>query len=260
MGLVFETGRQVFPLLMMTVIGTLCVAGLCGKFLPISSELTILIGVGTAICGGSAIAATAPVIKAEDEDLAQSIAVIFLFNLLAALLFPSLGNWLGFSADTGESFGIFAGTAVNDTSSVTATATVWDQMYHLGSQTLDKAVTVKLTRTLAILPITFGLALLKGKKGRTTVSRNIFPIFILYFLMASFVTTTIKGLGFSTSYFHVFKLLSRFLIMTAMGAIGLNADMGKLLRSGRSALMLGFLCWVFLVGLTLVLQSWLGFW
>ena len=78
--------------------------------------------------------------------------------------------------------------------------------------------------------------------------------------MASFVTTTVKGLGFSTSYFHVFKLLSRFLIMTAMGAIGLNADMGKLLRSGRSALMLGFLCWVFLVGLTLVLQSWLGFW
>ena len=125
-----------------------------------------MIGVGSSICGGSAIAATAPVIDADDEEVAQAISVIFFFNVLAAIIFPHLGNLLGFAQNTGEVFGIFAGTAVNDTSSVTAAASTWDNMFDLGTATLDKAVTVKLTRTLAIIPITLVLALIRTKKEK----------------------------------------------------------------------------------------------
>ena len=128
----------------------------------IDSNISTLIGVGSSICGGSAIAATAPIIDADDDEVAQAISVIFFFNVLAALLFPMFGHFLGFDTTSGEAFGIFAGTAVNDTSSVTATASTWDSMWNLGTQTLDKAVTVKLTRTLAIIPITLVLALFRA--------------------------------------------------------------------------------------------------
>lgn len=151
---VLAVGRQSLPIILSTISFALFLAFLMWKILPISSHLATLIGVGSSICGGSAIAATAPVIQADDEDVAQAISVIFLFNVLAALIFPTLATWLGFSTDSGQAFGMFAGTAVNDTSSVTATAATWDSLYGLGSQTLDMAVTVKLTRTLAIIPIT----------------------------------------------------------------------------------------------------------
>ncbi|WP_153049138.1 putative sulfate exporter family transporter, partial [Streptococcus suis] len=90
-----------------TISFALILAVLMWKILPISSHLATLIGVGTSICGGSAIAATAPVIQADDEDVAQAISVIFLFNVLAALIFPTLATWLGFSTDSGQAFGMF---------------------------------------------------------------------------------------------------------------------------------------------------------
>ena len=119
---VLAVGRQSLPIILSTISFALFLAFLMWKWLPISSHLATLIGVGTSICGGSAIAATAPIIKADDEDVAQAISVIFLFNVFAALVFPTLATWLGFSTDSGQAFGMFAGTAVNDTSSVTATA------------------------------------------------------------------------------------------------------------------------------------------
>jgi len=138
------------------------------KVMHIPEKISTLVGVGSSICGGSAIAATATVIDADDEEVAQAISVIFFFNVLAAILFPSLGALLGFSHTSGEAFGIFAGTAINDTSSVTAAASTWDSMYNLGSATLDKAVTVKLTRTLAIIPITLLLAFIRTKRKKGT--------------------------------------------------------------------------------------------
>ena len=134
---------------------------LIGHFPSGLALVSILACMFFAAITGSAIAATAPVIEASDEEVAQSISVIFLFNMIAALLFPTLGTLLGFSTKSGEAFGIFAGTAINDTSSVTAAASTWDSMYHLQSATLDKAVTVKLTRTLAIIPITLVLSFFK---------------------------------------------------------------------------------------------------
>ena len=99
----------------------------------IPGKISTLVGVGSSICGGSAVAATAPVIDADDEEVAQAISVIFFFNVLAALIFPTLGKLVGFDTGSGEAFGIFAGTAVNDTSSVTACASTWDSMWNLGS-------------------------------------------------------------------------------------------------------------------------------
>src|SRR5699024_4760156 len=136
---------------------------------------------------------------------------------------------IGFSGETGEAFGIFAGTAVNDTSSVTAAASTWDSIYHLGSQTLDKAVTVKLTRTLAIIPITLALALFRSRKaegtnGERVSVRQSFPFFILFFIGASLITTVAMFAGVSADAFAPLKELSKFFIIMAMGAIGFNTD------------------------------------
>ena len=162
LNVVLRTGSQSLPIIICTISTSLLIAFLLHKAMHIDSNISTLIGVGSSICGGSAIAATAPVIDADDEEVAQAISVIFFFNVLAALFFPILSHAIGFNTASGESFGIFAGTAINDTSSVTAAASTWDSMWNLGSQTLDKAVTVKLTRTLAIIPITLVLALIRA--------------------------------------------------------------------------------------------------
>ena len=133
------------------------------RFFALETKLATLIGVGSSICGGSAIAATAPVIHAKEKEVAQAISVIFFFNVLAALIFPTLGSWLHLS---NEGFALFAGTAVNDTSSVTATASAWDSLYH--TNTLESATIVKLTRTLAIIPITLFLSYWQSVNKTTT--------------------------------------------------------------------------------------------
>lgn len=183
---VMETGKQSLPIIICTITVSLVIAYVLHRVLRIPAKISTLVGVGSSICGGSAIAATAPVIDADEEEVAQAISVIFLFNILAALIFPALGGALGFSTTSGEAFGVFAGTAVNDTSSVTAAASTWDSLYNLGSQTLDKAVTVKLTRTLAIIPITLVLAFIRARKaeekeGDKVSLKQVFPFFILFF-------------------------------------------------------------------------------
>ncbi|HFI0079138.1 YeiH family protein [Streptococcus suis] len=261
---VLAVGRQSLPIILSTISFALVLAFLMWKWLPISSHLATLIGVGTSICGGSAIAATAPIIQADDEDVAQAISVIFLFNVLAALVFPTLATWLGFSTDSGQTFGMFAGTAVNDTSSVTATATTWDSLYGLGSQTLDTAVMVKLTRTLAIIPITSVLAIWQNRgKGLKADKKSLlagFPTFILYFILASLVTTIAGHFGLGADIFTPLKTLSKFLICMAMAAIGLRTNVLALVKNGRAALFVGLVCWLGVMVLTLVWQAILGIW
>ena len=159
LSVILKTGQESLPIIVTTILTSLLVSFLLCKLMNLPTKLSTLIGVGSSICGGSAIAAAAPVIKANDKEIGQAIAVIFFFNVVAAIVFPYLGDALNMS-HTAEAFGVFAGTAVNDTSSVTATASTWDSMWHLGHETLDKAVTVKLTRTLAIIPITLCLAVM----------------------------------------------------------------------------------------------------
>lgn len=258
-----KTGVQSLPIILSTITTSLLVAFLMCRALKIPSKISTLVGVGSSICGGSAIAATAPVIDASDEEVAQAISVIFFYNVIAALIFPLMGTLIGFSTTSGEAFGIFAGTAVNDTSSVTAAASTWDSMWGLGSETLDKAVTVKLTRTLAIIPITLVLALFRSKKsagegGQKVSIKQVFPMFILYFVLASVVTTIAQALGVDAGVFAPVKELSKFMIVLAMAAIGLNTDPVKLIKTGAKPLLLGFACWVGITAVAIAMQHVLG--
>ena len=252
-----QVGATSLPIIVSTIATSLIVAFILCRTLKIPSKISTLIGVGSSICGGSAIAATAPVIDADDEEIAQSISVIFLFNVIAALVFPTLGGMFGL---TNEGFGLFAGTAVNDTSSVTAAAAAWDGIH--GSNTLESATIVKMTRTLAIIPITLALAVYTGRKGKSGEApafrlRNALPLFVVFFVLASVVTTVFRLPGNVTS---VLKNLSKFLIVMAMAAIGLNTDIVKLVKSGGKPIFTGFCCWTGISLVSLLMQHMLGLW
>ncbi|GAA6406116.1 MULTISPECIES: YeiH family protein [Blautia] len=264
LSVILQTGKQSLPIIVATITTSLVIAYVLHRVMRIPGKISTLVGVGSSICGGSAIAATAPVIDADDEEVAQAISVIFLFNILAAILFPAFGALIGFDTHSGEAFGIFAGTAVNDTSSVTAAASTWDSLYHLGSATLDKAVTVKLTRTLAIIPITLVLAFVRAKnakeEGNKVEFKKIFPFFILYFVGASIITTAAVSLGVPAGIFSPLKTLSKFFIVMAMGAIGLNTNVVKLIKTGGKPIFMGACCWAGITGVSLVMQKILGIW
>ena len=256
-----QVGMTSLPIIVSTIATSLAVSFVLCRALNIPGKISTLIGVGSSICGGSAIAATAPVIEADDEEIAQAISVIFLFNVIAALVFPTLGGMLGL---TNEGFGLFAGTAVNDTSSVTAAAAAWDGM-HPGANTLDAATIVKLTRTLAIIPITLALAFWQlrqarreGDEARNTFSLSrAFPTFIVFFVLASVVTTVFSLPAAVTA---PIKELSKFLIVTAMAAIGFNTNIVKLVRTGGKPILMGLCCWVAIACVSLGMQHMLGIW
>ena len=252
-------GQQSLPIIITTISTSLIISFLLCRALSIPRKIATLVGVGSSICGGSAIAAAAPVINADDEEISQAISVIFLFNVCAALIFPAIGGWLSM---TNEGFGIFAGTAVNDTSSVTAAAAAWDGMH--GSNALEIAAIVKLTRTLAIIPITMGLALYYGMENRKAGAaggsysiRKIFPMFVIFFVLASVVTTVFH---LSPEITSPLKDLSKYFIMMAMFAIGLNTNLVKLIRNGGKPIFLGLCCWIGIALVSLLMQHVLGIW
>lgn len=268
LGTIAKVGAQSLPVICSTIITSLLIAMLLMKVLKIDKRVACLVGVGSSICGGSAIAATAPVIDADDEEVAQSISVIFLFNVIAALIFPMLGYKLGLGS---EGFAIFSGTAVNDTSSVTAAASTAEGIYGV-SGILSSAVTVKLTRTLAIIPITIVLAVIRTRRAKkrggksTSISiKSIFPFFILYFVAASVITTIVGILpdsAFTAFYNDNFvtaaKWLAKFFIAMAMCAIGLNTNIVTLVKKGGKPILLGFCCWVAITGVSLGVQALTG--
>nr|WP_246826171.1 putative sulfate exporter family transporter [Rothia sp. HMSC062F03] len=227
------------------------------RFFKLDTKLATLIGVGSSICGGSAIAATAPVIHAKEKEVAQAISVIFFFNVLAALIFPTLGSWLHLS---NEGFALFAGTAVNDTSSVTATASAWDSLYN--ANTLEPATIVKLTRTLAIIPIVLFLSYYWQSRqqgdNQGVKLKKIFPVFILYFILASLLTTLLTSFGVSTSFFSPLKQLSIFFIIMAMSAIGLKTNLIAMIKSSGKSILLGALCWIAIILTSLGMQLLIG--
>lgn len=260
-----KVGAKSLPVIIFTVITSLLVAIVMMKILKVSKKTSCLIGVGSSICGGSAIAATAPVIDADDEEVAQSISVIFLFNVLAALIFPTLGHAIGLGS---EGFAVFAGTAVNDTSSVTAAASTAESIYNCKG-ILSAAVTVKLTRTLAIIPITLILAFIRtrhaNKNGtdETKVSlKQIFPWFILYFIAASVITTLIGimpensfSVFYNDSFVNFMKWLAKFFISMAMCAIGLNTNIVNLIKKGGKPILMGLCCWISITAVSIIVQK-----
>lgn len=264
LGTILSVGSKSLPVIVSTIATSLIVAFIMMKVLRMDSKVSTLIGVGSSICGGSAIAATAPVIDADDKEVAQSISVIFLFNVLAALIFPTFGRLIGLGS---EGFAIFAGTAVNDTSSVTACASTAESLYNVEG-ILSAAVTVKLTRTLAIIPITLVLALYRtykakkdGSKGSSFSIKKIFPFFILYFIAAAIITTVVGIMpesAFTVFYLGTFvkamKWLAKFFIAMAMCAIGLNTNIVELIKKGGKPILMGFTCWVAITAVSIGVQ------
>ena len=254
---VFAVGTSSLPVIISTISIALIIAFFFQRFFNLDTKLATLIGVGSSICGGSAIAATAPVIHAKEKEVAQAISVIFFFNVLAALIFPTLGSWLHLS---NEGFALFAGTAVNDTSSVTATASAWDSLYN--ANTLEHATIVKLTRTLAIIPIVLFLSYYWQSRqqgnNQGVKLKKIFPVFILYFILASLLTTLLTSFGVSTSFFSPLKQLSIFLIIMAMSAIGLKTNLIAMIKSSGKSILLGALCWIAIILTSLGMQLLIG--
>lgn len=257
---ILDNGIESLPIIISTISIALISAFILQKLLKLDVNTATLIGVGSSICGGSAIAATAPVIDATDEEIAKSISVIFLFNILAALIFPTLGKILGMS---NFGFGVFAGTAINDTSSVTAAASIWDSLYN--SNTLEIATVIKLTRTLAIIPIVLGISIYRQKKQNefNTAEENkkvsiikLIPKFLILFLLASLIATIID---LPEEFKHDTKFFSKFFITMAMASIGLKTHLIKLIRTGGKAILLGFVCWVLIIITSLSMQVLLNF-
>ena len=252
-------GSKSLPIILTTITISLVISTILGKLLSMDNNTSILVGVGSSICGGSAIAATAPVISANDGEIAQSISVIFLFNILAALIFPTLGNSLGMS---NEGFALFAGTTINDTSSVTSAASIWDTLHHTNGTVLESATIVKLTRTLAIIPITVVLGFnhmykIKKDEGLTNSTfdiKKVFPLFILFFVAASIITTISTTVGVDPNFFKPFKELSKFFIILAMSSIGLNTDILKLVKSGVRPIFMGACCWLSITIASITMQ------
>lgn len=244
---VFKVGSQTLILMLFTLTAAFITAFVAGKALHLNGNTKTLIGVGSAICGGSAIAATAPVIHADEEEVAHSISTIFLFNVIAAFLFPFLGHALGMSD---QSFGLWAGTAVNDTSSVVAAG------YSFSNAAGNLAVIVKLTRTLMIVPVTLVLAVYTSKKetGNKSGKYNIvkiFPWFVLGFVAASVINTFIPLPSGLTGFL---SQAGKFVIVMAMASIGLNTNLVKLVKSGGKPILLGFICWFVLAVTSLTVQ------
>ena len=232
-----------------------------GRALGLNWKLSNLISAGTGICGGSAIAAIAPTIEADDNDVAYAMSATFLFDMAMILLFPIMGRAIGM---TDQAFGIWAGTAVNDTSSVVATG------YAFSEAAGDFATMVKLTRTLAIIPtvITFSLIQLRLKRKEALAkSENvgelkanfkitkIFPWFILGFLAMSIVASLCSIPADVVSHT---KSISKFLMVSALAAIGLNTSFSNLKKSGIRPMIHGFIISALVVIVALVVEICMG--
>ena len=243
---VIEVGGQSLLLMFFTISAALLAAWFVSRIFKMEEKTATLVGVGTAICGGSAIAAAAPAIAARDDQVATAISTIFLYNVLAVFIFPPLGRFLGMGQ---VGFGMWAGTAINDTSSVVAAA------FTYGDEAGNLATIVKLTRTLMIIPITFVLALRTGKKeqtqGGTFSLGRIFPWFVLGFVATCAVNTS--GIV-PPDAAKLFGTVGKFLIVVAMTAIGLGTNLKQLLVGCRESLLLGGICWFVVAAVSLVVQ------
>jgi uncharacterized integral membrane protein (TIGR00698 family) len=253
---VAKTGLESLSVTLVTMSVAFLAAWLLGRWLGVHDHLKILIGVGTAICGGSAIAAVTPIIRSDDHDTAFAISTIFLFNVIAVLLFPLLGHLMNLS-DLG--FGLWAGTAINDTSSVVAAG------YSYSHAAGDYATIVKLTRATLIIPVCLVLAFVVAAREKRKQSEaggvgqfrlaSIFPWFILWFLVASAVRTA--GL-IPTAVQPVLHMLAEFLIVVALTAIGLSANVRKMISSGARPILLGLGVWVAVAVSSLLVQWVIG--
>lgn len=259
-GTVLNVGKM--SLLVMCFTLLTCFGGgyLVGKALKLNWKLSNLISAGTGICGGSAIAAIAPVIDAEDKDIAYAMSATFLFDMAMIILFPLMGRWMGLSD---MAYGLWAGTAVNDTSSVVAAGFAFSE----GAGNF--ATMVKLTRTLSIIPVVviFELVQIRLKK-KTAVADSVdetikdkVSIFLLFpwFIVGFVALALINSCGMiPTGVSNGAKELSKFLMVTALAAIGLNTSFKDMRKSGIAPMFHGFIISLLVVIIAIVVEYFMG--
>ncbi|GAB3436280.1 YeiH family protein [Phycicoccus ginsengisoli] len=250
MAQVVHTGWGALPVMVGTLTVALVSTALVGRWLGVERETRTLIGVGTGICGASAIATVSAVIGASELAIAYSMTTIFVFNVVAVLVFPALGHAMGLSQ---AAFGLWAGTAVNDTSSVVAAATVY------GSAATSFAVVVKLTRTLMIVPMSVALAMGRHRRERAAAGgartavpwRRLVPVFLLLFL----VVVALNSFGLVPPGWHSpLSWTARYFTTLALVGVGMGTPFGALRTAGWRPLALGAVLWVAVAASSLALQ------
>lgn len=224
------SGKEGMLFTIVSVFGTLLIGMFIGcKLLKINRNTAYLISSGTAICGGSAIAAVGPIIKAKDSDMSVALATIFILNAIALFLFPALGHWLGM---TQQEFGTWAAIAIHDTSSVVGAGAAY------GEEALQVATTIKLTRALWIIP----LALLTAVIFRSEGKKISIPWFILFFIVAmllnTYVLTDIPQVGQ-----FIYGIARKGLVIT-MFFIGASLSIDTIKSVGIRPLLQGILLWL----------------
>ena len=236
-GQVSETGLSSLRISLITILIAFLAAYLAGRFFKMNRVLTILIGFGTAICGGSAIAAASPILEADEEEIALSISTIFFFNILAVFIFPFLGHLLQMSD---AFFGTWAGTAINDTSSVVAAG------YTYSPSAGDLATIVPACLIFA------AYRYIKSKKSsQKTNLKQIFPWFIAWFVLASLISS----LGFlPAAVIPYTKFISQWLMAMALAAIGAKVSFKQFKQAGAAPLLTGAFAWFCVAVSSLIIQ------
>lgn len=245
-GQVSQTGISSLRISLITILIAFLAAYLAGRFFKMNRVLTILIGFGTAICGGSAIAAASPILEADEEEIALSISTIFFFNILAVFIFPFLGHLLQMSD---VFFGTWAGTAINDTSSVVAAG------YTYSPSAGDLATIVKLSRALMIVPACLIFAAYRYIKSKQSAQKTnlkqIFPWFIAWFVLASLISS----LGFlPAAVIPYTKFISQWLMAMALAAIGAKVSFKQFKQAGAAPLLTGAFAWFCVAVSSLIIQ------
>ena len=247
---VVHTGVSSLAVMIGTMVLTLGAAYALGRLLRIERIMRSLVGVGTAVCGASAIAALSGVIGAEEPSIAYAISTVFLFNVVAVFVFPPLGHLMHLSQ---HAFGLWAGTAINDTSSVVAAG------FSYGGAAAAEAVIVKLTRATLIIPIVLAFAarqvVIERRSGTVVNWRAVTPWFILWFVLASALSTFgVIPVGWHAALGTVASLL----IIVALAGVGLCVDFEKMRATGIAPLFLGLLLWLIIASSSLGLARVFG--
>jgi uncharacterized integral membrane protein (TIGR00698 family) len=224
------SGREGMEFTIISVVGTLAIGWFIGrKMLGVDQRTSYLISSGTAICGGSAIAAVGPVIKANDSEMSVSLATIFILNAIALFIFPVIGHALGMSQ---HDFGTWAAIAIHDTSSVVGAGAAY------GEEALQVATTIKLTRALWIIPVAFATSFIFKSKGQKVS----IPWFIFYFVLAMIVNTYL--LADYPQIGSFINGLARKSLTVTMFFIGASLSVDVLRAVGIKPLIQGVLLWI----------------
>lgn len=235
-----QAGADGIVFTVFSVVSVMFVGILLGKWLHVSSVSSYLIASGTAICGGSAIAAVGPVAKASESEMSVSLATVFVLNAIALFLFPVFGNWLGLSQ---HQFGMWAAIAIHDTSSVVGAGATF------GEEALKVATTVKLTRALWIIPLTLYTAFYFKSKG----DKMYIPWFILFFILAMLLNTYYPFGGNITG---IITAVSRQGLTLTLFFIGAGMSKSVLRSVGVKPLVLGVVLWFFIALISLTFIYW----